>query len=201
MRDDATTSIDDLLHHDADDDGQPVEQPADRRSLLGWLVRTTVTAAALTAVLVYGFTLVGVRLPLVPVFAACLALLLLRHWVRQLAAPPPPTRSARGGWTVTDDESRYNWRGHDGLRAAIRRWESRLDAVHSDPARFSRTVLPVLAELTDERLRQRHGITRATDPQRARELLGESLWQLLSGTGRPPRRRELVAHVDRLAQL
>lgn len=193
----STTSIDDLLRHDTDEDLPP--EPAPRRSPLG-LLRTVVVAAVLTGVLVYGLRLVGVQVQAVPVFAAFVALLVLRRWVRQVAAPPPPTRSAARA--AGADEGRYNWAGHhDALRTAVRRWEARLDAVDSDPARFSRTVLPVLADLTDERLRQRHGVSRTTDPQRARELLGEPLWRLLTEPGRPPRRRELATHVETLENL
>ena len=61
----------------------------------------------------------------------------------------------------------------------------------------------MLAELTDERLRLRHGITRASDPRRARELLGEPLWQLLAEPGR--RRAEgpraVETYVDALERL
>jgi hypothetical protein len=60
----------------------------------------------------------------------------------------------------------------------------------------------VFAELTDERLRLRHGITRASDPRRARELLGEPLWQLLGDPGRrPPKARDLATHVETLERL
>jgi len=63
-------------------------------------------------------------------------------------------------------------------------------------------VLPVLAELTDERLRLRHGLTRATDPRRARELIGEPLWLALSEPGRrPPKRTDLATFVEALERL
>ena len=72
----------------------------------------------------------------------------------------------------------------------------------SDPNAFSRNVLPVLAELTDERLRLRHGLTRASDPRRARELLGEPLWQLLTEPGRrPPKAKDLTMYVESLERL
>jgi hypothetical protein len=63
-------------------------------------------------------------------------------------------------------------------------------------------VLPVLAELTDERLRLRHGITCASDPRRARELLGEPLWLVLTEHGRrPPKARDLTMYVEALERL
>jgi hypothetical protein len=84
----------------------------------------------------------------------------------------------------------------------VRRWEHRLSWSQSDPDAFSRNVLPVLAELTDERLRLRHGITRASDPRRARELIGEPMWALLSEPGRrAPKSRDLATYVDTLERL
>nr|BFE76467.1 hypothetical protein GCM10020092_097680 [Actinoplanes digitatis] len=68
----------------------------------------------------------------------------------------------------------------------MRRWERQLDWSQSDAEKFSRNVLPVLAELADERLRLKHGITRSSDPRRARELLGEPLWGV-SGRAGPAR--------------
>ena len=83
-----------------------------------------------------------------------------------------------------------------------RRWEQRLDWSQSDADRFSRNVLPVLAELTDERLRLRHGLTMTSDPRRARELIGEPLWRALHEPGRrPPKRAELATLVESLERL
>jgi hypothetical protein len=60
----------------------------------------------------------------------------------------------------------------------------------------------VLGELADERLRIHHGITRASDPRRARALLGEPLWLALADPGRrPPRQRDLAAYVETLERL
>jgi hypothetical protein len=91
--------------------------------------------------------------------------------------------------------------GTDGLREAVGRWETRLDRAQGG-AGPSSNLLPVLAELTDERLRLRHGITLASDPQRARELLGEPLWRMLAEPDRrPPKARDLAVHVQTLEKL
>jgi hypothetical protein len=124
------------------------------------------------------------------------ALRLLILAVAQVAPPAQP----RGRRRQPAEPGGRSWPPTDALRAAVRRWEQRLESSQSDPAKFSRNVLPVLTELTDERLRRRHGITRASDPRRARELLGEPLWRALEG-GRPPRARELAAYVDVLERL
>ena len=60
----------------------------------------------------------------------------------------------------------------------------------------------MLAELADERLRLRHGITRESDPRRARELLGDPLWAALHDRGRrSAKARELETYVDALERL
>src|SRR6185436_4289978 len=93
-------------------------------------------------------------------------------------------------------------RAPDSLRAAVRRWERNLGRAHSDPDLYARNVLPVLAELADERLRLRHGITRAADPRRARELLGEPLWAALHDRGRRSAKpSELETYVNALERL
>jgi 3-isopropylmalate dehydrogenase len=60
----------------------------------------------------------------------------------------------------------------------------------------------VLAELADERLRLRHGITRDSDPRRARELLGAPLGGAVHDRGRrAAKARELETYVDALERL
>ncbi|MET1058348.1 MAG: hypothetical protein ABWX84_02040 [Nocardioides sp.] len=54
-----------------------------------------------------------------------------------------------------------------------------------------------LAELTDRRLLQRHGVRREQDPERAAELLGPDLTALLSEA---PGRRLGLAEIDRHLQ-
>ncbi len=61
---------------------------------------------------------------------------------------------------------------------------------------------PLIADLVDERLRQRHGLTRDGDPERARALLGDPLWKLLEKpVKRTPAPRELAAIVAQLEKL
>jgi hypothetical protein len=62
----------------------------------------------------------------------------------------------------------------DGVLMAVRRWDRRLANTDSG-------LSASLGDLADERLRQRHGLTRASDPARARALLGEPVWALLAG--------------------
>jgi hypothetical protein len=90
----------------------------------------------------------------------------------------------------------------DGLNSAIARWDVMLDWCHTDVERFNRRVLPKLGELVDERLRQKHGITRATDPAAAQRVLGDPLWGFVTmPSRRPPSPRDLDQIVTALEKL
>ncbi|MFI7598626.1 hypothetical protein [Actinoplanes sp. NPDC049681] len=140
----------------------------------------------------------GISVSVLLIVAAFAALRLLMLAVSEVAPPPLPRVNRRRG----EENGDYRWAGNDTLRVAVRRWEQQLDRAQHDGERFSRIVQPALAELADERLRLRHGITRASDPRRARELLGEPLWQVLDDPGRRlPKARELSAYVDALERI
>lgn len=189
-----TASIDDLLGHE-----EP-EEPRPRRKQVsaGWVLRAALVAAALTAVVVFGLRLVGLGISAVAVFAGFLALLLIRRVTVPLQ-PPPAGRTARRRLARGQ---LLDWAGQDALRLAVRDWEKRLTWADTKRDAFARVVLPPLRDLTDERLRQRHGITRAADPDRARKLLGERLWTLLEGgAGPPPTAGECAAIVRQLEKL
>lgn len=174
----SVTSLDDLLVYD---EPEETERPVRRqRTGLGWWVRALLGAAALTTVTVVGLRLFGMALPVVGVAAGWLALILLGRTTRRLAPAPPGRRRSR-----RTDDSDYPWRSRDAITSAVHRWESRLSWAEGERDRLARAVLPHLRELVDERLRQRHGISRETDPQRARTVLGEPLWTFLTD---PPRR-------------
>jgi hypothetical protein len=180
---------------------EPAEAPAEpeRSGVWRWWLQNALVIAILTAAVAGGMRMVGVRLPIVLVVVGFVALRALWLIVAGLAPPPPVPPGPRR--TAADDDGRYEFTSGDALRGAVRRWENRLQGP-ADAARFSRNVLPVLAELADERLRQRHGLTRASDPDRARELLGEPLWRLLEDPGRkPPKAKEWAAHVQALEKL
>ncbi|MFI7546371.1 hypothetical protein [Actinoplanes sp. NPDC049599] len=172
-----------------------VEKP---RSRLGWLVRNALLVAVATVVVVAGLRSRGINVSVLLIVAAFVALRLLLLAVSEVAPPPLPRPSARRG----EEDGDYQWAGTDTLRAAVRRWERQLEWSRSDAEKFSRTVLPGLAELTDERLRLKHGITRASDPRRARELLGDPLWEFLDQPGRRvPKPRELSSYVEALERI
>ena len=172
-----------------------VEKP---RSRVGWIIRNVALIAVATVVVVAGLRSRGISVSVLLIVAALVSLRLLMLAVSEVAPPPLPRRAIRRG----EEDGDYRWAGTDTLRAAVRRWEQQLDWSQQDAERFSRNVLPVLAELTDERLRLKHGITRSSDPRRARQLLGEPLWEFLAEPGRrAPKARELSTYVEALEKI
>ncbi|MFC7531451.1 hypothetical protein [Actinoplanes sp. GCM10030250] len=165
-----------------------------RRSRVPRLLGEALLIGVTTVVIVAGLRSASVSIPLVLIIAALIGLRVIMYAASQVAPPPVPRLRSQTKSPET--------RAVDALRSAVRRWERNLDQAHSDPDLYARNVLPVLAELTDERLRLRHGVTRASDPRRARELLGEELWSALSDPGRRGlRSRDIEALVNALERL
>ena len=61
----------------------------------------------------------------------------------------------------------------------------------------------MLVDLTLERLRPRHGVDPGAQPEEARRILGESLWQMVTGPppSRCPTRPELSRLVEALERI
>jgi hypothetical protein len=182
------------------DRDEPIEETTEAaapkpRSTALWLLRNGALVAAASTVAVAALRAGGLHAPLILVVAAFIGLRLVLLAVSQVSPPPLPKR--RGGGSASSSGP-----AGDALRAAVRRWERTLDRAHADSDLYSRNVLPVLAELTDERLRLRHGITRASDPRRARELLGDPMWAALHDPSRrSARTRDIETFVDVLERL
>lgn len=192
-----STSIDDLLSFGEEPAGEPDERrPARLRPVL----RTLAVTAAIVVVVVVLLRAVGLQVSLWIIVAAVLAVLAVRRVTGALSPPPPPRAGARA--PAGEEPESWNWAARDALRAAINGWERPLDWCAGNPERFTERILPRLGELADERLRQQHGITRESDPARARALLGEPLWTFLATPSRrPPSPRDLAAIVAELEKL
>jgi hypothetical protein len=65
--------------------------------------------------------------------------------------------------------------------ARLYRHVDRLSYAVVAPRHYEAGVRPVLAELARDRVRRYHGIDLTDEPARAREVLGEDLWQALTG--------------------
>ncbi|MFI7425633.1 hypothetical protein ACIBPB_01465 [Micromonospora sp. NPDC049836] len=189
-----STSIDDLLSS-AGERAEPAG-----RGRLRVLLRTLTVTAAITVVVVVGLRAVGLQVSLWIIVAGVLAVLAVRRVTAALTPPPPPRTGARA--PAGEEPGTWNWASRDALRTAINGWERPLDWCGGNRERFTERILPRLGELADERLRQKHGITRESDPARARTLLGEPLWTFLSvPSRRPPSPRDLAAIVAELEKL
>jgi hypothetical protein len=150
--------------------------------------------AAATVVVVAALRAGSVHISLLLVIAMLAGLRL----VTMAAHAVRPPRAMKGGSGASSGSAR----AADSLRATVRRWERMLDKAHSDSDTYARNVLPVLGELADERLRLRHGLTRSSDPRRARELLGEQVWAVLSDSGRRGlKTRDLETYVQAMERL
>ena len=192
-----STSIDDLLSFEGER-AEPAGAP--RSGRVRWVLRTLAVTAAIVVVVVVALRAVGLQISLGIIVAGVLALLAVRRVTAALSPPPPPRAGSRA--LAGEEPGAWNWGARDALRSAINGWEWPLDWSTTQPERFTGHVLPRIGELADERLRQKHGVTRESDPARARILLGEPLWTFLSTPSRrPPSPRELAAIVAELEKL
>lgn len=87
----------------------------------------------------------------------------------------------------------------------LRQLERRLQAASVDGAKYDWGLRPLLAELAEERLRYRHAITIRREPETARAMLGEQLWQMIDGQpdqpSRPLSRRQLTVLIEAIEAL
>jgi hypothetical protein len=92
-----------------------------------------------------------------------------------------------------------------GYTLRLRQLERRLQAASVDGAKFDWGLRPMLAQLAAERLRHRHAITIRREPEAARAMLGEQLWQMIDGQSdqpsRPLSRKQLTALIEAIEAL
>jgi hypothetical protein len=176
-----------------------------------WVLRSAIQTFVVSAVVYTAFHVVNLAPPYALIVAVCVGAVLVRQaaraasepsWQRtaDLIRPPGGPRGPSTGGGDGDNDGIHN--DNDGMLSAVHRWDRRLEWGTTGADRFRSGVAPRLGELADERLRQRHAITRAVDPVRARRLLGEEVWTLLHGRrDRVPTARELAAALSRLESL
>jgi hypothetical protein len=195
-RSERTASIDDLLGYEEE---APAAGPV--RTGTGAVVKAVLLGAAVTAAVVGGLRLAGIVVPIALVAVGVGALLALRHILRLVA--PPAGGLARATTDLYEaGDAVYHWPTPDAMRRAVVRWEQRLTWHGDTPGTFDAHLRPALRELVDERTRQHDGFTIDSDPARARAVLGEPLWGVLTGEHRRgPGQRELTEAVARLEEL
>jgi hypothetical protein len=190
--------LDHLLRHDEPEPVRVVEPRSE-----SWLPRAALHAFIASALVYTGFHIFGLAPPYPLILAVCAGGVLVRRavaltaesrfYTRDIVRSPRRARyTGAGGWYQTDD----------GMVEAVRRWDRRLEWGATAPERFSHTMTGRLGELVDERLRQRHGFTRASDPARARALVGDDVWRLVGGSlDRVPSPRDVYLLVQRMESL
>jgi hypothetical protein len=144
-----------------------------------WLVIAVLQTFAVSAVVFTGFRAADLAPSYLLIVAVCAGAVLIRQAV--LVAREPRwqrTRDLVRGPAWAAEELRQDG---DGMLEAVARWDRRLDWGTTNAERFGSAVARRLGELADERLRQRYGLTRASDPARARDLLGEQAWAIIHG--------------------
>jgi len=143
------------------------------RTALGPALRdiaiAVVVAGGLYALSTY---LIRLHVPYVLFLVVVLAVVAGRH-VTSAVAPPPVLEHP-----VRETELRA-FGLPDRPFADVRRWEERLSLVQGDPTYFDRSVRPAIAAAVDERLRLSHALNRTDNPDRAKEILGPTLWEFL----------------------
>jgi hypothetical protein len=156
-------------------------------------IRTGLIASCLTGVLWLLLRTQEATAPIPFLFLISLVIVLVFTWANGVRPPLAPR--AAGRRHVEDYTP-------DGLTHVVRRWQNRLDWCHADAGAFTRKIQPQLAEIVDERLRQRHGIIRAKEPHRAARIVGEPLWTFLTTpVRRPPSPRELAYLIDQMEKI
>jgi hypothetical protein len=173
-RRDELATIDELLLA-AEEPAQPGRSPSLATSLLANAGFAFVVAGMIYVVLRAG----GYSIPFLLLFAVIFSAMLLRRALAMAAPKPLPPAAAGTLPAAPEDPEAVALDQADGLYVAMSRWDTRLEWTERDPGRFARVVRARLADVADERLRQRHGITRAGDPVQARALMGELLWAFL----------------------
>ncbi|WP_434742921.1 hypothetical protein [Micromonospora sp. SH-82] len=171
--------IDDLFSSAEERPARPERRRGGRvRTVLKFLVAT----GAITAVVVAVLRAVGL---IVSFEVVVLGVLAVQFVHRITGGMNPPPRRSSNRLNSGEEPGTWNWGASDALRTAVNRWAQPLEGSARRPERFAEVILPRLGELADERLRQRHGLTRDSDPGRAQVLLGDRLWTFLNN---PPRR-------------
>lgn len=161
-----------------------------------WVLRAAGTAllvATCTSVVIWVVAVAnGYQLAFGQLLAVFTVLLLVPWTVEAIHAPPDlPARF---------DPDRADLPGRPFVQAD--RWEHRLTVSGDDVERFNRVVRSRVAVVAAERLRQRHGVRLDRQPERARAILGDGLYDFLTGPlprcPTPDEMDRIIARIERI---
>jgi hypothetical protein len=135
-------------------------------------------------------TLASYRAP-TPLFVLS-GLVVVAGWRLTVAVRPPPDPLP-----AFAEEDAGSYRNGFDLLSIL---EHRLSWGSFDAERYEARLRPRLRALAQERLQRRHGVDPARQPDLARQIVGEDLWQLMTGPAAtaPPDRRQLTTLLDAL---
>jgi hypothetical protein len=194
---DELATIDELLL--ADEEPAP---PGRAPSLAISLLTNAGLALAVAGMIYVVLRAAGYSVPSLLLFMLVFSTTLLRRALAMVGPKPLPAAATGTLPATAEDPEAAALERADGLYVAMSRWDTRLEWTERDPGRFARVVRARLADVADERLRQRHGITRTADPVRARELMGELLWAFVHvPITRNPTPSEMAAIVAKVEEL
>ncbi|GIJ44824.1 hypothetical protein Val02_17100 [Virgisporangium aliadipatigenens] len=182
-------------------DNEEVAPARPRRRTVPGVLTDLVTAAVIAGALYAVMRVFTLVLPVVILTAGIWAIMLLRRVIKSLDIPDRQADTLRSSaWGVVEsDEPAVQI---DGVLRAVRRWEQRFAWTERDHVRFASAVRPRLGELVAERLRQKHGVSVAEQPEKARAILGDPLWTFLTErVKRGPKPAELAALVAEMEKI
>jgi hypothetical protein len=165
-----------------------------------WLIISVLQTFAASAVVYTGFRAFDLAPSYLLIVAVCAGLVLVRQAV--LLTREPKWQRVRDLVRARGEGPDDSSQDGDGMLNAIGRWDRRLDWGTTTGERFTAAVGRRIGEIADERLRHRHALTLASDPARARDLLGEDAWALIhgevGGTPQPALVARAVARIEAL---
>lgn len=146
------------------------------------LLQYLVIAVVVSLLLIAGFGLAGTQPR--PLWFVAMALAVAFAAVAIRLAYPAVLETS---WPARYDEklAELRARSNDNRTQFLATWVQESDRERragEGSLTFARRIRPLLLELTTDRLIHRHGIDPQLDPQRARELTGDQLWNLITGT-------------------
>lgn len=191
-------SIDELL---SSEEEPPRREPPAWLNRL-WLLTNLLLSLALAGVVYAFLRATGLGVAYVLVFAVVFATSLLRRALLVVRPPPLPDAVLGRFSPKASDPLAADAELADRMYLSMTRWDTRLEWTEHDPGRFAQVVRTRLGDLADERLRLKHGFSRASNPSEARQAMGELLWTFLHvPIRRNPTPRELADIVAKVESI
>lgn len=167
-----------------------------------WLLGRAFLSVAVGAVIYGGLMFLEYVVPYPLIVVTVFTAALVKHLLSGLGIRRLPRQLTGQGLRAVVTGRRPYPEADDGIAIAVGQWQSKLVSSGRGRGKLPRQTVSDLRDLVDERLRQRHGVTRDTDPVRAQEMMGEHLWRMLHATrGSSPTQEDVALAVQRIEEL